>query len=61
MVKKVIQQGRSHFDARSVLPGREHRKTARTPLVAFFNIPSMGLRLLIPECGQLKYYSCEVE
>jgi hypothetical protein len=39
MVKKVIQQGHSHFDARSVLPGREHGKRARTPLVDFFNIP----------------------
>jgi hypothetical protein len=39
MIKKVIQQGRSHFDARSVLPVREHGKMARTPLVTFFNIP----------------------
>jgi hypothetical protein len=39
MIKKVIQQGRSHFDARSVLLVREHGKMARTPLVAFFNIP----------------------
>ncbi len=37
--KKSIQQGRSPFDARSVLPVREHGKRARTPLVAFFNIP----------------------
>jgi len=34
-----IQQGRSHFDARSVLTVREHGKRARTPLAAFFNIP----------------------
>ena len=34
-----VQQGRSHFDARSVLSVREHGKMARTPLVAFFNIP----------------------
>jgi hypothetical protein len=39
MVKKVIQQGHSHFDARSVLPVREHGKRARTPLVAFLTIP----------------------
>jgi hypothetical protein len=39
MVKKVIQQGRSVFDARSVLPVREHDKIARTPLVGFFSIP----------------------
>ena len=39
MIKKVIQQGRSLFDARSVLPVREHGKMARTPLAAFFNIP----------------------
>jgi len=59
MVKKVIQQGRELlitsrranplFDARSVLPVREHGKKATclrealrrrqgTPLVAFFNI-----------------------
>jgi hypothetical protein len=28
MVKKVIQQGHSPFDARSVLPVREHGKSA---------------------------------
>jgi hypothetical protein len=39
MIKKVIQQGRSDFDARSVLPVHEHDKITRTPLVAFFNIP----------------------
>jgi hypothetical protein len=43
MIKKVIQQGRSDFDARSVLPVREHDKIARTPLVAFFNIPIIPL------------------
>ncbi len=36
-----IQQGRSHFDARSVLIVREHGKRARTPLAAFFNIPRL--------------------
>ena len=36
------QQGRSHFDARSVLTVREHDKMARTPLAAFFNIPMKG-------------------
>ena len=41
MVKKFIQQGHSPFDARSVLPVREHGKRARTPLVAFFNIPNL--------------------
>jgi hypothetical protein len=39
MVKKVVQQGRSDFDAQNVLSVREHGKIARTPLVAFFNIP----------------------
>ena len=39
MFKKVRQQGRSHFDARSVHGVREHGKIARTPLAAFFNIP----------------------
>ncbi len=34
-----IQQGRSPFDARSVLIVREHDKRARTPLAAFCNIP----------------------
>ncbi len=34
-----VQQGRSHFDARSVQGVREHGKMARTPLAAFFNIP----------------------
>ncbi len=37
--KKFVQQGRSPFDARSVLIVREHGKRARTPLAAFFNIP----------------------
>jgi len=36
-----IQQGRSPFDARSVLIVREHDKRARTPLAAFFNIPKI--------------------
>jgi hypothetical protein len=40
--KKSVQQGRSPFDARSVLIVREHGKRARTPLAAFFNIPSIG-------------------
>jgi hypothetical protein len=39
--KKFVQQGRSHFDERSVLIVREHAKMARTPLAAFFNIPIM--------------------
>jgi len=33
-------QGRSPFDARSVLSVREYAKRARTPLAAFFNIPT---------------------
>ena len=41
--KKVIQQGRSQFQARSVRPVREHRKLARTPLGAFFNRPIIDL------------------
>ncbi len=40
--KKSVQQGHSHFDARSVLVIREHGKMARTPLAAFFNRPSIG-------------------
>ncbi len=39
--KKFVQQGRSPFDARSVLSVREHGKRARTPLAAFFNIPNL--------------------
>jgi hypothetical protein len=37
--KKFVQQGRSHFDGRSVLSVREHGKMRRTPLAAFFNLP----------------------
>ena len=37
--KKSVQQGRSRFDARSVLVIREHGKRAGTPLAAFFNRP----------------------
>ena len=44
MIKKVVQQDRSDFDARSVLPVREHSKMARTLLAAFFNIPLVCLR-----------------
>ena len=40
--KKSVQQGRSHFDARSVLIVREHGKMARTPLAAFFNLPVLA-------------------
>jgi len=36
-----VQQGRSPFGARSVLPVREHGTRARTPLAAFFNIPNL--------------------
>ncbi|WP_447965914.1 hypothetical protein [Nitrospira sp. Ecomares 2.1] len=39
LFKKVVQQGRRHFCAQSVLPVREHGKMARTPLAAFFNSP----------------------
>ena len=34
-----VQQGHSHFYARSVHLVREHGKMARTPLAAFFNRP----------------------
>jgi hypothetical protein len=40
--KKSDQQGRSHFDVRSVHGVREHGKMARTPLAAFFNIPILA-------------------
>jgi hypothetical protein len=50
MIKKVVQQDRELlaasrwvqplFDARSVLPVREHEKIARTQLAGFFNIPT---------------------
>jgi len=39
--KKSAQQGRSHFDVRSVHGVREHGKMARTPLAAFSNIPTL--------------------
>ena len=43
--KKSVQQGRSHFYARSVCVIREHGKMARTPLAAFFNRPMIGIKL----------------
>ena len=49
--KKFIQQGRSFFDARSVLSVREHAKKARTPLAAFFNIPSRSFIWSLVWCG----------
>jgi len=45
-----IQQGRSHFDARSVLIVREHGKMARTPLAAFSNIPIRGVCAVLAPC-----------
>jgi short subunit dehydrogenase-like uncharacterized protein len=39
--KKSVQQGHSHFYARSVHLVREHGKMARTPLAAFFNRPTL--------------------
>jgi hypothetical protein len=44
--KKSVQQGRSHFGARSVLSVREHGTMARTPLAAFFNIPFIDTAVL---------------
>ena len=41
--KKSVQQGRSHFYARSVCVIREHGKMGRTPLAAFFNRPINGM------------------
>ena len=35
--KKSVQQGRSHFCARSVQARREHGTMERTPLAPFFN------------------------
>jgi len=48
--KKSVQQGRSHFDARSVHGVREHGKMARTPLAAFFNIPIRGVCAVLASC-----------
>ena len=45
-----VQQGRSHFDARSVHEVREHGKMARTPLAAFFNIPIRGVCAILTPC-----------
>jgi len=47
--KKFVQQGRSRFDARSVLIVREHGKRARTPLAAFFNIPILYQEIVAAE------------
>ena len=42
MFKKAVQQGRRAFGARSVHGVREHAKSPRTQLAAFFNIPRKG-------------------
>ena len=42
MFKKAVQQGRRAFGARSVHGVREHAKSLRTRLAAFFNIPRKG-------------------
>ena len=42
MFKKAVQQGRRAFGARSVHGVREHAKSRRTQLAAFFNIPRKG-------------------
>ncbi len=41
-LKKAVQQGRRAFGARSVHGVREHAKSRRTQLAAFFNIPRKG-------------------
>ena len=41
-LKKTVQQGRRAFGARSVHGVREHAKSPRTQLAAFFNIPRKG-------------------
>ncbi len=41
-LKKAVQQGRRAFGARSVHGVREHAKSPRTQLAAFFNIPRKG-------------------
>ena len=41
--KKFVQQGRSHFFARSVLVIRENGAMARTLLATFFNRPSLTI------------------
>jgi hypothetical protein len=51
MFKMSVQQGRSYFDARSVHEVREHGKMARTPLAAFFNIPTKN-NPLSPNMGK---------
>ena len=38
----AVQQGRRAFSARSVHGVREHAKSPRTQLAAFFNIPRKG-------------------
>jgi len=41
-LKKAVQQGRRAFGARSVHGVREHAKSPRTQLAAFFNLPRKG-------------------
>ncbi len=53
MFKKVVQQGHSHFEARSVHLVREHGTMARTPLAALFSIPNK-------KSNQWHLSSCEV-
>jgi hypothetical protein len=42
MFKKAVQQGRRAFGPWSVHGVREHAKSRRTQLTAFFNIPQKG-------------------
>ncbi len=44
LFKNVVQQGHSHFCARSVLARRTHGTMARTPLVVFLNRPQIEKR-----------------
>jgi hypothetical protein len=46
--KKSVQQGHSHFYARSVHLVREHGKMARTPLAAFFKRPFILFSTQLP-------------
>jgi len=56
--KKSAQQGRNHFDARSVHAVREHSKMARTPLEGFFNIPILQCLSLVTQVIKKKRGIC---
>ncbi len=58
MLQNSLHQGRSQFDARSVLFVRKHSKLAKTPLADIFNIPILQCLSLVTQVHKKKRGTC---